>query len=149
MDTLHLTIHYSTESEFSVECSDSCYVWNGISYCESGDYVQVLKTEYQCDSVVTLHLTITVGVDQYAKSHKIIAFPNPTNQAVSIRIDNPNVRIAHIALFDNVGKRIRTEQYNQGEQSVLLDLSTLPSGLYFVRLYDMKGYIGTAKIVKQ
>lgn len=45
------------ESEFS---DTACfqYSWNGIIYVNSGDYQQTLTASNNCDSIVTLHLTI-------------------------------------------------------------------------------------------
>ncbi|MBP5206076.1 MAG: fibrobacter succinogenes major paralogous domain-containing protein [Bacteroidales bacterium] len=49
-----------TSSEFSdTICSGDSYTWNGQTYSESGDYTQTFSTVNGCDSVVTLHLTIT------------------------------------------------------------------------------------------
>ena len=34
------------------------YVWNGVTYSQSGDYTDSLQTIHGCDSIVTLHLQI-------------------------------------------------------------------------------------------
>lgn len=41
---------------------NGAYVWNGVTYTESGTYVQTLKTVNGCDSVVTANLTINPAV---------------------------------------------------------------------------------------
>ncbi|MBR1564632.1 MAG: hypothetical protein IJ650_04725 [Paludibacteraceae bacterium] len=48
-------------SEFSASAETS-YTWEGTTYTESGDYTKTLQTVAGCDSVVTLHLTITEPV---------------------------------------------------------------------------------------
>ena len=45
-------------SEFS-ETAEGSYTWNGTVYDESGDYTQTFPMANGCDSIVTLHLTIT------------------------------------------------------------------------------------------
>ena len=45
-------------SEFSASAETS-YEWNGTIYTESGDYEQIFPMANGCDSIVTLHLTIT------------------------------------------------------------------------------------------
>jgi len=45
-------------SEFSATSCDD-YTWNDTTYTVSGDYTQTLTNAGGCDSVVTLHLTIT------------------------------------------------------------------------------------------
>ena len=47
-------------NEFSENACVS-YTWNGHTYTESGDYTQTLTTANDCDSVVTVHLTILHG----------------------------------------------------------------------------------------
>ena len=62
--TLHLTITdivipcEDKTSEFS-ETAEGSYTWNGTVYDESGDYTQTFPMANGCDSIVTLHLTIT------------------------------------------------------------------------------------------
>ena len=45
-------------SEFS-EVAETSYTWNSETYTASGDYTQTFPMANGCDSVVTLHLTIT------------------------------------------------------------------------------------------
>ena len=45
-------------TEFS-EVAETSYTWNGTTYTASGDYEQTFTMANGCDSVVTLHLTIT------------------------------------------------------------------------------------------
>ena len=57
--TLNLTINYSDSSSMSVTACDS-YRWsvNSMTYTSSGTYKDTLRTANNCDSVVTLNLTI-------------------------------------------------------------------------------------------
>ena len=40
------------------ETACDAFTWNGQQYTQSGDYTLTLQTQYGCDSIVTLHLTI-------------------------------------------------------------------------------------------
>lgn len=71
------------DTSFTVTTTDSCYTWNSQTYCASGDYTQTLQTIHGCDSVVTLHLTITVGVDNY-DGFDFKVYPNPTSNIVNV-----------------------------------------------------------------
>ena len=51
-------------SEFSVSAETS-YTWNSETYTASGDYTQTFPMANGCDSIVTLHLTITGGSATY------------------------------------------------------------------------------------
>ncbi len=60
VDTLHLTVYYSSSNEFSATACES-YVWDGQTYTSSGSYVRQYTDIHEADSVVTLHLTINHG----------------------------------------------------------------------------------------
>lgn len=61
--TLHLTITEAPTREESATACDS-YTWYGEEYTTNGDYYHTVPTENQsqCDSVITLHLTINNSV---------------------------------------------------------------------------------------
>ena len=123
---LHLTIHNSATSEFSIEwMDDTPYTWNGQEYTESGDYTQTLQTVDGCDSVVTLHLTITVDVDVYDAAAVYIA-PNPAKEVC--RIVGLESAPISVDLFDMRGKLLMRAR------STEFDVSTLPSGMYMVKV---------------
>ena len=123
---LHLTIHNSATSEFSIEwMDDTPYTWNGQEYTESGDYTQTLQTVDGCDSVVTLHLTITVDVDVYDEAAVYIA-PNPAKEVC--RIVGLESAPISVDLFDMRGKLLMRAR------STEFDVSTLPSGMYMVKV---------------
>ena len=55
---LHLTVSQATFGDTTaVACGN--FFWNNITYTQSGDYTQTFTATNGCDSVVTLHLTIT------------------------------------------------------------------------------------------
>lgn len=58
--TLNLILNpvYNISFE-AVTCSGVPYQWAGGSYDTSGNYIRTFATEKSCDSVVTLHLTVT------------------------------------------------------------------------------------------
>ena len=60
VDTLHLTIFYSSSNEFSASACES-YNWDGRTYTASGDYEWIYTDQNGADSTVTLHLTIKHG----------------------------------------------------------------------------------------
>ena len=50
----------ATYTNFTQTACES-FEWNGISYTQTGDYVQNLQNVIGCDSIVTMHLTIYHG----------------------------------------------------------------------------------------
>ena len=53
-----MTINETQYAEESITACDS-YAWNGETYTASGDYVYTTTAANGCDSIVTLHFTIT------------------------------------------------------------------------------------------
>jgi hypothetical protein len=67
-------------------------------------------------------------------------YPNPTSGEVLI---NSEVAIATIAVFDNLGRKIKSLQ---NEKSV--SLIELESGIYFIKITSVEGASETLKVVK-
>ena len=132
-------------SEFSVSTPDSCYTWNGIDYCTSGDYIQTLQTVHGCDSVVTLHLTLTVGLDDHHLSGSVTLYPNPANSMLNVQWAMGN-EDATIELFDVYGKLLQTMPV-AGEITTV-NVSGLADGMYFVRVTTDAGAV-TKTFVKR
>ena len=144
-------------SEFTISCPDSCYLWNGESYCQSGDYTQTLSTIHGCDSVVTLHLTITVGLNDRDDFDSKV-YPNPTNSVVNIQFTNLNLQITEIHIFDAYGKLVDVVEKGSapslqkganGSSTAQLDLSPLAPGVYFIKAVADGKTISVRKVVKQ
>ena len=58
--TLHLTVNPASNTIlYQSICSGTSYVFGGTSYTDSGTYTYPTTNIYGCDSIVTLHLSIT------------------------------------------------------------------------------------------
>ena len=64
---LTLNVLENASSDATVVACDS-YIWNGVTYTASGDYIYTTTATNGCDSTATLHLTInnSVSSDEYA-----------------------------------------------------------------------------------
>ena len=122
--TMTLTVIFAAQSDI-YETACGSYFWNNANYTESGDYTQTLQTVDGCDSVVTLHLTITVDVDVYDAAAVYIA-PNPAKEVC--RIVGLESAPISVDLFDMRGKLLMRAR------STEFDVSTLPSGMYMVKV---------------
>ena len=87
--------------------------------------------------------TSTVGVENYEPDMTEI-YPNPTTG--KFRIENSELRIENVEVYDVYGKRIMTVKVE--DNNVELDLSGNASGVYFTRIFTDKGMV-TKRIVKQ
>ena len=71
---LYLTVNPNKATSFEADECDS-YTWNGVEYTEAGSHVQTLQTVNECDSVVTLNLTLrtsTTGTDVQTVCDKLV-----------------------------------------------------------------------------
>lgn len=76
---------------------------------------------------------------------KIIAFPNPVTDKVTIRIPEPQ-GLSEIRVFDLYGKLV--QQQRSAQQNTELDLSKLASGMYIIKVTSA-GKDHMMKIVKE
>ena len=51
--------HAAASEEYMTICAGKSYLWHGTPYTSSGDYTYLESTALNCDSVLTLHLTVT------------------------------------------------------------------------------------------
>ena len=77
-----------------------------------------------CSTIVTVH-------DKNELQSEILLFPNPTNETVNIEFSASFSANEHVQLFNSVGILLREAE---AKQSVQLNISDLPGGLYFVRM---------------
>ena len=143
MVTLHLSIYPNVSSEETVSWPDSCYLWNGESYCATGDYTQTLTTVHGCDSVVTLHLSITVGVEHYSLDNALRVYPNPTTGIVTVS----GTAVTEVQLFDAYGKLLG--RWPADGETMQLDLSRHAAGIYFVKIFNHDEITSVKKLLKR
>lgn len=86
--------------------------------------------------------TVEVGV---ADNKGILIYPNPTNG--NIRIEMQNVGIAQVKVMDLSGRLVFQILPKDNNQNLLLDLSGLQSGVYYIEVTADNGLIKTEKVV--
>jgi len=148
-------------SEFIVTTNESSYVWNGTTYTQTGDYTQTLQTVHGCDSVVTMHLTITVGIDDHDLGASMTVYPNPTNDIVNVECTLNNVKMGTVGfhVYDAYGKLVgvvetrcttslQTDTNGNPTQTAQIDLSRYASGVYFVKAVADDRVVAVRKVIK-
>jgi uncharacterized protein YjdB len=74
----------------------------------------------------------------------ITIYPNPTSGELTI--ENGELKIENVEVFDVIGRMYHVETLRA--TSLQLDISHLPTGIYFVRIQTENGKIITRKVVK-
>ncbi|OJW80275.1 MAG: hypothetical protein BGO69_05435 [Bacteroidetes bacterium 46-16] len=106
---------------------------------ESGDYTVTVVDSNGCTGTSTIY-NPTVGVPNVNPNNPISVYPNPTTGTISIITK----QIVNIAITGTDGRLI--DIYKAPKQ---IDLSSLPDGIYLLRIIDDKGgLISIQKMVK-
>ena len=103
-----------------------------------------LVTVNGCDSVITLALTLlpTTGVVVADPNH-LKVYPNPTTSRVTIETEG----LTHVELYDNEGRLL--QNYTTGnKRDMTIDVSTLPTGVYYLRIHTTDG-VTIQKLIKK
>ena len=147
--SLTIIVHHSTVTELS----DS--IGEGEGYSNYGFYLtpaetmlmqntlerhnsvtivlyDTLATEFGCDSVITLSLTITknVGITEVTPTSEIKVFPNPTTSYVTVEA----TALKHVELYDNEGRRL-ADYVDAADNKLTINVDQLSTGVYFLRIH--------------
>ena len=136
---LHLTINKSTYEERSETHTDSL-IWNGQILKESGDYIFSDTTVNGCDSTIVLHLTIEPTSALSNTTLQVAVWPNPTTEVLHLQAEGGT----EIYIFDATGQLVIRQPYAD-----TLNVSTLPSGMYLIRLQTTNGQTATTPFIKK
>jgi len=86
-----------------------------------------------------LVLSTKVGIASATLSNRIEVYPNPTTGVLNLIHE----RIENVEVFDIYGKKHEGAKVRKGEGEIVLDISNLPAGVYFLRIDGQ-----TVKVVK-
>lgn len=91
---------------------------------------------------------VATGVISVTKTDdNVVIYPNPAKDDLNILFDG-NSGVKNIAVYNLIGKVVNV--YKVNGSSAKLNVSSIPSGIYFVRLLDTQGRIvATRKFTRQ
>ena len=126
----------STQSTYTVE--------------DPGIYtLEVFNVASGCSVVDTIKVSFG-GVNSIKESLQSISlldvYPNPCNEYLFIKNknrDNQKAKLYLIRVLDVYGKVLKTVEISSFEEEVMIDVSFLPSGMYFI-----EGYGKTQRVIK-
>ena len=88
----------------------------------------------------------STGIDNYVSENDVIIVPNPAVDYLNVTVKNESFQVSKLYVVDITGKVIATQ--NVEENAFNLNVSTLTSGMYFLRLTDGKHNV-TTKFIKK
>ena len=102
--------------------------YNGYGFTESdaGEYTLNLQTDDGCDSIVTLYLQVTAGIEEITQEKIISIYPNPAKDRVTIHADGD------IKIIDNKGQIVREIKNIKGVKDI--NVSDFETGVYYINV---------------
>jgi hypothetical protein len=116
---------------FEVAAYTTCIKENGR---ELYDFTGGEGSTYSCDAVTSTQKRLAADL--------ISIFPNPVQDYLTIQSDQR----LNTKLYNLSGSLLTEARLTVGDN--LISLKNLPTGIYFLALYDKSGYVGTRKIFK-
>lgn len=137
---INLTVNHSVRDTIEVNTEERSYTWNGTLYVQPGVYEQRFAAANGCDSIVTLLLTLPVGIDAAdgGAVRTVTIYPNPTQGIVHFSRE-----VEKVSVYDVCGRLLLGACHVQE-----LDLGNLPAGIYTVRMTLPEGSV-TGRVLKQ
>jgi len=137
--SLNLTINYTQTSTDSVVANDT-YTWiDGVTYTSSNNTAtHTLIASNGCDSIVTLNLTLILGLNNLATLSNVKVYPNPTNGKLTIDAEN----FEGVEVYDVSGRLILESELKT------IDLEGQSKGLYLLKI-NANGTKQEFKVLKE
>jgi hypothetical protein len=89
--------------------------------------------------------TINSGIETIANGELLI-YPNPTKG--ELRVKSEELRVKSVAIFDITGKCHLSHVTGHNNAEIVIDISHLPQGIYFVKIATAKGEV-VRKVIKE
>lgn len=145
---VHITFHATDSSDiYKTINRGDIYNWDGTDLTEPGDYPAVFRSIYNCDSVVTLHLTVLPddgsGIENVT-SVKIDVVPNPVTAGMTAYVHGDFGEVENVEILNNFGQVI--DRFVPSTYPIEIR-GIEASGLYFVRINTADGNVYTEKLI--
>jgi hypothetical protein len=113
-----------------------------------GQYVLVITDANGCTSSSgTVTVSNSVGTSSPDWTQAITLFPNPASETITIDFASPLGQAAEIQLCDMNGRVISRQQIEASAQHVFLDIASLPTGFWLVKISLEDGQRTLRKLV--
>ncbi|REC80411.1 T9SS C-terminal target domain-containing protein [Chryseobacterium elymi] len=112
------------------------------AYLYKGTNSQVLEGVQQAYEITTLSASETT-----TKQESILLYPNPAKDYLYIDFSSVPYKGSEYQLFDSQGKLIKKNMISQSKSE--LNLSSLPSAVYIIRINQNGENLKTFKVIKK
>lgn len=108
------------------------------TFTTAGTYMVTMKNSDNCDSIITLNLTVLTGIQSSMSNSQfaVSIFPNPFSNTATLRITNfAELRItnAELRIYNLLGQEVHPAIIRNSD-SFVISRSNLVAGIYFYQL---------------
>ncbi|MGB0183112.1 MAG: PKD domain-containing protein, partial [Schleiferiaceae bacterium] len=109
------------------------------TYAANGSYTVKLIVTTDCGVDSTITTFNNIGLDEEG-TMPMVFYPNPTNDILSIATGG-DLGEASIEIYSMIGTLLQRSTYAALSETVRLDLSSLPAGMYTVKVHTSTGTV--------
>ena len=123
------------------------------NYTTIGNYIVTLTASNdKCSDTDNLEIQVINTVSNQLNSFEkeISLFPNPTSNYFSLTANGLNNEKLTIQIFDNIGKMVKTIEWNLTHEEVLnVDVNSFSSGLYHVSIIGEEVFFNYQLVIRK
>jgi hypothetical protein len=143
-DDVVVTVNETTVSAIDVTATDTYTSPSGIVYDVSGIYIDTILNAMQCDSIITINLTVEYTGMNELENTLLSVYPNPTSKILSIS-GLEKLKGIYGYKIVSISGTVISEIKGQSKD---VNTSKLRSGIYFLNVLHEEG-IETFQFIKQ
>ena len=110
----------------------------GINDCGEGDWSPAFE----------VIVDICYGIGNEMMINSLSVYPNPGNGIFNIDISEQELTSFKVTVINSLGSVVYVQEFDQGENSLKIDLTNYPDGIYYLKIED-GSFIGMKKIIIQ
>jgi len=111
------------------------------TYAMGGTYYVLLSvtSDSGCVDTASLLVTVPAGIQSInSPSEAVSIFPNPSNGKFELKITNAESGIKNVEVYNVLGEKV--SQYSSLNTQYYIDISSQPTGMYFVKVTSGQSY---------
>jgi hypothetical protein len=97
-----------------------------------------------------INVNVCAGEAELSNKPAMIVFPNPAKSLIRIRFPEPLREGSKLYIFDLMGRKVMERSFNKEniENGISVDVSTLPKGLYIIKLISATINLSTKVVIE-
>ncbi len=97
-----------------------------------------------------INITTTTSIRENTTQKLFGVYPNPTNGMINVSLANTEIKTFEISVVDLPGKTVLSKKVNSPKSGIeTIDLSSLPNGIYILKLKSDKGIAGERIVLEK